>query len=237
MSTSSGYDSRPGETLRSWGRGQDLNYWPALLDLVTSCLMVFILVGFIQTVLDPDDVEAILTKQEQNRFLEHFRSALGEEIAAGTVSVERHLNFLQITFSDRVLFDSADCAIESRGERLLSRCARVLARASDTGFEQIQVEGHTDSLPLRRQGEGRQRCASNPRDNWELSVARSLNVVRFLSQESGLDSALFSANGYGEYRPVASNTTEEGRARNRRIEIRLFFSVRKRLAEEPHATK
>lgn len=211
---------------------QELNYWPPLVDLLTSTLMIFILVSFLQTVLDPDDVEAILTRSEQSRFLEHFRGALEGEIAAGTVEVERHLNFLQITFSDRVLFESAGCVLQPRGERLLERCARVLAQTTDTGFEQIQVEGHTDSLPLRKTARRREMCPSDPRDNWELSTARALSVVRYLSRETGLDPGLFSANGYGEHRAVASNGSEDGRARNRRIEIRLFFSVRSR----PEAT-
>lgn len=196
---------------------RQLNLWPPMIDLVTSTLMVFLLVGFLQTALDPKDAEELLTRNEQTRFLRLFDEAFSDELADGTVAVTRNLNFLQITFSDRVLFASAEHRLQRDGRLLLERCARVLAAASATGYEQIQVEGHTDNLTLRR--------PSYPADNWELSTARALAVVRFLRETSALEPAVFSANGYADHRPVASNRTAAGRARNRRIEIRLFFSV------------
>ncbi len=198
-------------------RDGGINAWPGMLDLVTSTLMVFLLIGFLQTALDPEDLEALITRAEQNRFLAVFTREFAEELQAGTMSVERGLNLVQITFSDRILFASAEHHLEPEGRRLLERCALVLEKAQGTGFEQIQVEGHTDTMLLDRE--------IYPRNNWELSAARALSVVSALAGRPALPQRLFSANGYSEHRPVASNRTVRGRARNRRIELRLFFSV------------
>jgi chemotaxis protein MotB len=78
------------------------------------------------------------------------------------------------------------------------------------------VEGHTDNVPLDR--------SAYPSNNWELSTARALSVVEFLSKAEPSFAAVLSANGYSSNRPVADNVTQAGRDRNRRIEIRLFFS-------------
>jgi len=75
---------------------------------------------------------------------------------------------------------------------------------------EIRVEGHTDNWPIR---------GGRYFSNWELSSARALEVVKYLSQVSGIDEGKFSALGYGEFRPIASNETPEGRSKNRRVEI------------------
>lgn len=76
----------------------------------------------------------------------------------------------------------------------------------------IRVEGHTDNVPIQ---------SSHFPSNWELSVARATSVVRFF-EAYGIDPKRLSASGYGEFRPVASNDTEEGRAKNRRIDVLLL---------------
>ncbi|MFP3939008.1 MAG: flagellar motor protein MotB [Thermoanaerobaculia bacterium] len=197
--------------------GGTVSFWPGLIDLVTSALMVFLLLSFIQTVLNVDQIEAVVTQAQQARFLQEFEKAFRRELEAETVSVDRHVNYLQITFSDRVLFVSADHRLQARGREMLRRCARLFGQAGSSGYRQIQVEGHTDSLPLRRE--------TYPRDNWELSTARALSVVRFLRAAGGVPEGTLSANGYADQRPVASNETAAGRAENRRIEIRLFFAL------------
>ena len=194
-----------------------VSFWPGLIDLVTSALMVFLLLTFIQTVLNMDEIEALVTRNQQARFLRSFDEAFREELDDGVIAEERHLNYLQITFSDRILFDSGEYRLKPAGRQMLARCGRVLKEAEVSGYEQIQVEGHTDSWPVRHE--------EYPSDNWELSAARAISVVQFLVDEAGLDPKLFSANGYADERAVASNETEEGRARNRRIELRVFFVV------------
>src|SRR6266704_650114 len=88
---------------------------------------------------------------------------------------------------------------------------------------QDELQGHTDNNPIR--GALTKRFATN----WELSAARAINVARFLQDEGGVAPAMLSASGYSEYRPKASNDTDEGRRQNRRIEILLgpLLPVRK----------
>jgi flagellar motor protein MotB len=198
-----------------WRRESPVVSWPALLDLITSTLMVFLLVAFLQIAFGQEP-EAAFTRSKQESFVERFDAEFSQEIAAGEVHVARRLNFLQITFSDKVLFPSGDYRLQPAGLGLLARCAKVFMEANETGYEQIQVEGHTDDRPIWR--------SAYPADNWELASARAISVVRFLTGVRGLSARVFSVNGYAFYRPIAGNDTEEGRARNRRIEVRLFFS-------------
>jgi flagellar motor protein MotB len=190
--------------------------WPAMLDLITSTLMVFMLVTTLGTVFASDDMEAALMRTKQATFLADFQQEFAPEIGRNEIRVERHLDFVQILFSDGVLFRLGDHHLEAAGQRLVARCARVFAQAGASGYEQIQVEGHTDSVPLDR--------PSYPSNNWELSTARALSVVEFLGREQPAFAAVLSANGYASNRPVATNLTQAGRDLNRRIEIRLFFS-------------
>jgi flagellar motor protein MotB len=190
--------------------------WPAMLDLITSTLMVFMLVTTLQIAFGNDDLEAALTRSKQELFLQAFRHEFEREIGRKEIRVERHLNFVQILFSDRVLFPSGDYRLQAAGQRLLARCVRVFGAAGRSGYEQIQVEGHTDNVPMER--------STYPTNNWELSTARALSVVEFLGQKSPSLAAVLSANGYSSHRPIADNSTQAGRDRNRRIEIRLFFS-------------
>jgi flagellar motor protein MotB len=201
------------------GEQDEVNCWPAFLDLVTSSLMLFLLLTFLQSSFSAASLEALTAQAKQERFLRLFRAEFEPELDAGTIGLHRTVDFLQLTFSDRVLFDSGDFHLLPAGRLLLARCAQVFVRAGTT-CELIQVEGHTDRQPLDRR--------EYPSDNWELSTARALSVVQFLADRRGLAPELFSANGYGSYRPVASNETAGGRAHNRRIELRLFFAGTRR---------
>ena len=188
-----------------------------MLDLMTSTLMIFLLLSVLRSTLSMDDLEAAVVVERQNRFAELFAKEFQAEIEGGEMRLTRNLNLVQITFSDHVLFASSAHALRDRGKGLLRRCATLFRQASETGYEQIQVEGHTDNQPLTR--------PTYPADNWELSTARALNVVRFLINDGHVTAKTLSANGYAEHRPVTSNTTARDRALNRRIEIRLYFSL------------
>jgi chemotaxis protein MotB len=94
---------------------------------------------------------------------------------------------------------------------LLSKLAESLKHNN----QNIIVEGHTDNVPIGP--ELRERYPTN----WELSVARSAALVRYLTEKAGIEPQRFTASGYSFYKPVASNETEKGRHQNRRIEIIL----------------
>lgn len=113
---------------------------------------------------------------------------------------------LTVSILDRVLFDSGEATLKPEGMQVLQQVAGVLAGFTN---RQIQVFGHTDNVPIRV------RYASN----WELSTARAVAAVRFLSEKAGVDPHRLSAVGCGEFQPLADNATPEGRARNRRIAL------------------
>lgn len=113
---------------------------------------------------------------------------------------------LTLSILDRILFDSGEATLKPEGMQVLDQIARVLTHYTN---RHVQVIGHTDNLPIRI------RYASN----WELSAARAIAAVRYLTEKAGVDPRLLSAVGSGEFQPIADNATAEGRARNRRIAL------------------
>jgi chemotaxis protein MotB len=118
-----------------------------------------------------------------------------------------------VNILDRVLFDSGEADLKSDGAAVLRKVAGILDQHTNL---QIHVVGHTDNVPIRPGA--RNRFASN----WELSTTRATAAVRFLVEKAGVDPRRLGALGYGEFRPVADNSTAEGRAKNRRIAITIL---------------
>jgi chemotaxis protein MotB len=137
---------------------------------------------------------------------------LQREIADKQVQVERVRDQLRVEMVDEVLFDSGEAALKPEGIAILRKVGGVLKK---TEGRSIEVQGHTDNVPIRGA------LAERFPTNWELSAARATNVVRFLQDEVGVDPTALSATARSEFRPRASNDTEEGRRLNRRIEILL----------------
>jgi chemotaxis protein MotB len=141
-----------------------------------------------------------------------IETSLKDQIAAQEIELVEEADTLKVIFVDKILFDSGSADINERGKQLLL----IMADALKGDKEQaILVEGHTDDVPLS--------AALKKRfpSNWELSTARAAAVARFLQKEAGIKPERLSVRGYSFYRPVAPNTTEEGRHQNRRIEIIL----------------
>lgn len=113
---------------------------------------------------------------------------------------------LLLTLEDKLLFDSGRAEIREKGRAALDRIAAVLATVSGA----VRVEGHTDDTPIQTR--------TFP-SNWELSMARAVNVVKYLAAEGSIARQRLSAVGYADSKPVAANTDTAGRARNRRVEI------------------
>ncbi|WP_224244920.1 OmpA/MotB family protein [Hyalangium gracile] len=135
------------------------------------------------------------------------------EIADGEIRLSQAEGRIQVDLVDKILFDSGEASLTERGAGVLSRLGAVLVGVEG---RTIQVSGHTDDSPPS------QRLAATFPTNWELSVARAVNVVRFLQEKANVPAQKLVAAGYGETHPVASNATPKGRARNRRIEILLI---------------
>lgn len=156
------------------------------------------------------------TEEELSRLKDTYDSLeekMKAEIRRGDIALSRANGKIQVDLVDKVLFDSGEAELTERGREVLSRVGAVLARVED---KQIQVSGHTDDSPIS------ERLAARYPTNWELSVARAVNVVRFLTERGGVPAGRLVAAGHGQFRPVASNATPAGRARNRRIEILLM---------------
>jgi chemotaxis protein MotB len=121
------------------------------------------------------------------------------------IKVDKGVVFIDI--SDKLLFKTGSYDVTERANEVLGKVATVLKNQPDIEF---MVEGHTDNVPFKR---------SPLMDNWDLSVKRATSVVRILQNKYGLDPAKMAASGRSEYRPVADNSTTEGRASNRRTRI------------------
>jgi chemotaxis protein MotB len=129
------------------------------------------------------------------------------------VTISQLQGKLTVNILDRVMFDSGEAELKPAGAAVLRKVADVLAQHPNL---KVHVIGHTDNVPIR--AAARNRFPSN----WELSTARSTAAVRFLTEIAGVDPRRLGAVGYGEFRPVADNSTPEGRARNRRIAITIL---------------
>ncbi len=143
-----------------------------------------------------------------------IRIALSDLIDENIVAVRSSPFWLEIEIQTDILFPSAVATLSSRAEGILTRVAAALK-----GFPNpIRVEGHTDNLPIRTE--------VYP-SNWELSAARAASVVRLLMAE-GVAPARLSVTGLGQYQPVESNDSAEGRERNRRVVLVMPASEKQR---------
>ena len=152
---------------------------------------------------------------ELERAKEELERRLKDEINNKQVKVEMQDKGLVITFVAEVLFDSGKSKLRQESLSKLSKVAGVLnTTVADLN---VGIEGHTDNEPIKKSGW---------KSNWELSTARALSVLHYLSEQS-VNEPRLSAVGYGEYRPVASNDNREGRQKNRRVEIVILPKTEK----------
>ncbi len=158
---------------------------------------------------------------ELQRAKGELEKRLQDEINNNQVKVEMKNKGLVITFVSEVLFNSGKAKLRADA---LSKLDKVVGVLNTTVADlNVGIEGHTDNQPIRRSGW---------KSNWELSTARALSVLHYLSGK-GVAEPRMEAIGYGEYRPVASNDTREGRQKNRRVEIVILPKTTDTSAEAP----
>jgi chemotaxis protein MotB len=154
-------------------------------------------------------------KERETRELSStYEALLGKmksEITKGQVTISELKGKLTVNLVEAILFDSGEAKIKPEGLEVLQKVIDILQEVRN---RTIRIEGHTDNVPIS------DTLARKYPTNWELSAARAINVSRFL-QERGIAPENLAASAYGEYRPVATNATVEGRTANRRIEIVL----------------
>ncbi len=164
-----------------------------------------------QTVAEKERIESEL-KQVQGELSQR----LDPEIQNGNVRIHRRGQELVLDMADQILFDTGQADINERGQKLLVEVAKSLAELRTYA---VQVGGHTDGTRVVSAAT-QERFATN----WELSTARASNVVRFLQERGKVPGQRLVAAGFAEFHPVASNATEDGRQKNRRIEVVLLPS-------------
>jgi chemotaxis protein MotB len=168
------------------------------------------------------DLEAKRQK-EREQFEEVKRmlqQKLRSQIADDQISLEMTDRGLVIILSDDVLFDSGKAEIKEKARPVLDNVASIIK--SKVPDKDIGVSGHTDNVPIKH---------SHWKSNWELSSSRATNVLHYLVKR-GVSPDKLSATGYGEHKPVASNATVSGRAKNRRVEIVILPDFQEERVEE-----
>jgi len=168
----------------------------------------------LQKELGNEDARKKLTETEM---AEKVQEKLKEEIKLGHLGMEVTLEKVKLTFAAPVLFDSGSIKLKPQALNMLKKVSEGLQTLDNP----VIVEGHTDNLPIH---------GGKFKSNWELSIARAMEVVNYFVKNEGLDPRRFAAAGYGEFRPVLSNDTEENRSQNRRIEIDIL-TARKQAAQ------
>jgi len=157
-----------------------------------------------------DEASSSGSKRKLARVRDVLKAAFQDEIADLRMRLTLTKDNLMVSVLADVLFDSGSDEIRLSSIPLLNTIGKVF---NDEAREfQIIVEGHTDNQPIRY---------SKWKSNWELSSARALSVLHYFINECGINSSRLSMCGFGEFKPVASNDTEAGRQRNRRVEIIL----------------
>lgn len=158
---------------------------------------------------DVEKIEELSAQLEElNQAKKLLESALSKEIEDKQVKLEMMEKGLVITVVGDVLFDSGKDKIRTQSYTILDKVAMVLEE--NVPQLNVGIEGHTDDQPIKLSGW---------KSNWELSSSRALSVLHYLVEERGISPKRVSAIGYGEFRPVASNDTKDGRQLNRRVEI------------------
>ncbi len=162
-----------------------------------------------KTNLRSENLKLIQEKVEMNRLKGDLERSMVEQLNSKDVAISELKGKLTVDILNRVLFDTGRSELKEEGKQVLLDVAEVLERYPN---RQIHVIGHTDDIPFSS-------TTGRYRNNWELSAGRATAAVAFLQQNAGVNPKRLAIVGFGEYHPIASNESAEGRAQNRRIAI------------------
>jgi chemotaxis protein MotB len=146
-----------------------------------------------------------------------IEAAMSELVDEGLIEVRRDKRWIEVEIKSSILFSSGNAELSAQSEPVLRQLAETLKSLGNI----IHVEGFTDNVPINN---------FEYRSNWELSAARAASVVHLFTG-LGIDPQRMAAIGYGEFRPVDSNATPEGRARNRRVVLVIMSGADARISE------
>ena len=154
--------------------------------------------------------------QQSEEMAEQIEEMLAGSQLSDAVNVQFTAQYVQLTLRGALLFDSGKADIRDDAALVLDKVGTILERYSGSI---IEIEGHTDNVPV---------VGGKYADNSELSCARALSVFNYFLDTTNLEPSMIKYAGRGEYVPIADNSTEEGRARNRRVEIRIYNDLSSR---------
>lgn len=166
------------------------------------------------------ELEKLLSDQKTKS--EALRDAIKKaltDFSAGELSVYSKDGKVYVSMSDKLLFKSGSTTVESKGVEALGKLADVIKKNLDI---LVNIEGHTDNIPYIS-------STGLIKDNWDLSLMRSSSVLHILTDKYKVVATQITASGRGEFFPIETNSTPEGRAKNRRTEIILAPKVDKLL--------
>lgn len=150
--------------------------------------------------------------KESEEMAEQIEEMLAKRQIDNQAEVDVNAQFVRITLSGALLFDSAQSQIREDALPLVDKLSMILANYNSN---QIEIEGHTDNVPISN---------AKYENNDVLSAYRAFAVKDYVLEHTALEAGKIYAAGCGEYNPVADNSTPEGRARNRRVEIKIYNS-------------
>jgi len=151
---------------------------------------------------------AVRMAASQQRVFDELAISLDEYIRNDLIDVVKNGDRIEVNINARMLFYSGDTRLSEQALEALRQVSKSLKIIPNP----VQVEGHTDNVPI---------SSRLFRSNWELSAARAASVVHFLAAQ-GIEPARLAAVGMGEHRPIQSNNTVEGRAANRRVTLLIL---------------
>ena len=144
---------------------------------------------------------------------ERIEESLTENFLSDQVDVTFDANCVVLTFNGAFLFDSGKADLKTEALPMLNKIGKILSKYAD---DNIEIEGHTDSVPLN---------GGRYENNDVLSSYRALAVFDYLKDNASIDPSIMKHWGRGEYEPIADNSTPEGRAKNRRVEIKIYNAL------------
>ena len=151
--------------------------------------------------------------KESEKLAEKIEEAMEEQDLNREVDMEVTSKYVQLSLKGALLFDSGSSELKAEAQPVMDKLGLILERYADSV---IEIEGHTDNVPIH---------SARFANNNELSSARALSVFDYFIETTSLDPAMIKHSGRGEYVPVADNTSPEGRAKNRRVEIKIYHTL------------
>lgn len=159
---------------------------------------------------EEEEIERMEELKQLQSLKEEINGYIDENSLSEVIGTELTDEGLLITILNDISFDSGSADVKKDGKKVAKEISEFLLTDPP---HQIVVSGHADDVPVHNQ---------RYESNWELSVTRAINFMGFILENNQLDPDRFSAKGYGEHHPIVPNTSEENRAKNRRVEVLIL---------------